>query len=150
MSNNQSKERKPNMKKRFISIALVIVVIISTLVVPVVAASSKTVYLTGNCSWSGDVKCTLSKNIWGNPKSGKVRVSIANWGVNVDIRMRYNGKVIWSENNAIRSSGSSAEVYRDFYLGNDHTYYNLSFRCSRSVYVAPYVTVKNLSNCSIS
>lgn len=138
------------MMKKILSVAMVALMIFVLCASPVSAAKSKSVNLAPNRSWSTDVKCTLNKNILGKPKAGVVRVSINNWGVNVDIRMRNGSKVIWSQNNAIRSSGTSAWVYRDFNLGNNYNYYNLSFRCSKSCQVAPGVTVKNIKNCNIS
>ena len=137
------------MKKRILALVLLALVMVSVLSVPAYAASSKTVYLSGSRGWSSDIRCTLSTS-WGRPKSGVVRATIPNWGVNVDIRMRNGSKVIWSENNAIRCPNKTppAWIYRDFNLGNDHSYYNLSFRTSTRCSVAPYVTVKGIKNIS--
>ncbi len=138
------------MIKRIVSVMAVALVLFTMFAIPVSAASKKSVGLNPNCGWSSTVKCTLNKNIWGKPKNGVVRVSINNWGVNVDIRMSNGGRTIWSQNNAIKSSGKAASVYRDFSLGNDHSYYDLSFRCSRKCWAAPTVTVTNQSNCNIT
>jgi len=139
------------MKKRIISVLMVAILLVSMFSISVSAASSKTINLSKNRSWSSDVKVTMSKNWLGQTKSGTVRVYIANWGVNVDIRMRNGSKVIWSQNNAIKASSKTvATIYRDFSLGNDHTYYNLSFRTSKTCSVAPYVKVVPQKNCTVS
>lgn len=139
------------MTKKMVSFVMVVLIITASFALPASAASSKRLSLSPNRSWSSDVKCTLNKNIWGKPKNGTVRVTVMNWGVNVDVRMRNGSKVIWSQNSAINVSGkNTANVYRDFYLGNNYKYYNLSFRCSKSCWAAPGVTVKNIKNCNIS
>ena len=138
------------MTKKILSIFLVTLMMVSIFSFSVSAASSKTVSLSGNRGWSSSVTCTLKKNIWGKSKSGTVRATIPNWGVNVDIRMCNGGRVIWSENNAIRGNNRTDYTYRNFNLGNNYKYYNLSFRCSKNCSVAPYVTVKNIKNVNIS
>ncbi len=138
--------------KKIVSMVMLVLTILTMLAFPASAASKRTVSLSTNRSWSDDITCTLNKkNVWGKRKSGTVRVSINNWGVNVDIRMRNGSKVIWSQNNAIQSTkAGSGWVYRDFSLGNNYKYYDLSFRCSKKCWAAPSVTVKNIANCNIT
>lgn len=139
------------MKKRIVCIVMLVVILASSLSSTAFAATSKHISIPSGTSWSSNVKCTLKKNIFGKVQNGKVRVTMDNWGVNLDIRMCNGSKTIWSENNALKySSKAVASVYRDFSLGNDHTYYNLSFRCNKKALCPPSVTVKNLSNCTIS
>ena len=138
------------MTKKLICVLLLATMIFSIASVGASAAGSRTVHLSSNRAWSSDVRCTLSKNIFGKVKSGTVRCTMNNWGVNVDVRMRQGTRVIWAQNNAIRSSGSSAFKYRDFSLGNNYSYYDLSFRTSTSCYYAPSVIVNALSNCTVS
>ncbi len=134
------------MKKRIISVAMLIMVLLSSFSFSAFAATSKTVYVPTNHTWSSDAKCTLTNK----KKAATVRATMQNWGVNLDIRMRNGSKVIWSENNAIKwSKKAVANVYRDFNLGCDHTYYSLSFRCNKSCGVCPSVTLKAIKNCSL-
>lgn len=135
------------MKKRVCCIAMLIAIFVSSFSFSSFAASSKSIYVPTNRTWSSNAKCTLTNK----KKAAKVRVEIDNWGANIDIRMRNGSKVIWSENNAIKSSNKlCARIYRDFGLGCDHTYYDLSFRCNKDVFVSPGVYVKAISNCKIS
>lgn len=139
--------------KKIISMIMVVLTILSTMAFSASAATKKTVNLTTDRSWSNSVTCTLNKkNVLGQRKSGTVRVTMIDYGVNIDVRMRNGSKTIWSQNNAIKSSGKTTKafIYRDFSLGNDHKYYDLSFRCSKTCWVAPYVTVKNVANCDIT
>ncbi len=139
------------MLKKIISVMMVALVVFTMLSIPVSAASSKRVYVAPNRTWSASVRCTLGKNWLGQRKDGKVRVSIQSWGVNVDVRMRNGGRTIWSQNNAIVSNNArSANVYRDFNLGKNYAYYDLSFRSNKKYAVGVSATVSNRSNVSIS
>lgn len=139
------------MKKRIIAAIMLVVILASSFSATAFAATSRHISVPSGTSWSSEVKCTLTKNLLGKTQNGKVRVTMDNWGVNLDVRMRNGSKTIWSENNAIKySTKAVAYIYRDFNLGNDHSYYNLSFRCNKKVLAAPGVTVKAVSNCKIS
>lgn len=138
------------MAKKNLSMFLATLMMFSIFSFSASAASSKTVTLPTNRSWSSSVTCTLQTNIWGKAKSGTVRATIPNWGVNVDVRMCNGGRVIWSQNNAISGSNRTAFTSRDFSLGNNYKYYALSFRCSKKCTTSPYVTVKNINNVTIS
>ena len=140
------------MKKRIISIIMVVIMLFAVCSISVSAATKRTVYLNSNRGWSSDITVTMNKNVLGKAKSGSVRAYMANWGVNVDIRMKNsNNKVIWSQNNAIKASSKVvATIYRDFSLGNDNSVYKLSFRTSKKCAAAPYVRVESLKNCKVS
>jgi len=135
------------MTKKIISVLMALSMMVTTFILPVSAASKKTVYLSTNRSWSSAVTCTLNST-W---RDGYVRASIPNWGVNVDVRMtNKNGSTLWSQNNAINGNNYSATTYRDFYLGKNNKTYKLYFRCSKKCSCAPYVSVTNRSNVNIS
>lgn len=139
------------MIKKSICVIMVVATLFTMFAFSASAATSKTVYTNTSRQWSSDVKCSLTA--LGKLKGGSVRVYVQQAGVNVDIRMRNGSKTIWSQNNAINCGNVkrlSAQVYRDFSLGKNYSYYNLSFRTSKACYCAPYVTVTSLKNVKVS
>lgn len=122
------------MKKRIMAVFLLVVMIVSA--IPVTASAATTLYPRTN--WSASANCTLKNK----KKDAYVTASMNNWGVNCDIRMISNGRVIWSERNSIRSSGNSAYIYRTYRLGKNNSNYKLQFKASKSAYCYPAITVK--------
>lgn len=101
--------------------------------------------------WGPEVTCALNKkDVWGRRKSGTVRVSVPGWCKSVDVRMRNNGRTIWSQNDAITGNGArTVWVYRDFSLGNNYSQYKLSFRHRRDNVTPLSVKVVNRANTSV-
>lgn len=137
--------------KKVICIALATLMLVSLFSFSVSAASNLEMSITNNKTWSTKyVHCKMKTTLLGKTKSGYVSVFNNCYnGVNLDIKMNYNGKTIWSKNNAIKP-GYTVQ----FYLGNDHTYYDLGFRTSKNVYrngsAVAKITVSKPSNCTIA
>lgn len=127
--------------KKVICIALATLMLVSLFSFSV---SAKNISLPGDQSWIGPATCTLKKTVLGKTKSGSVRVTLLNWGVNADIKMVVGKKIVWSQNNAIKSG-----AVRVFSLGNDHNEYLLYFRCSRKCNPGTGLSIVNNSNCTV-
>ncbi|MCM1285343.1 MAG: hypothetical protein NC213_09380 [Acetobacter sp.] len=139
------------MKKRFLAMFMFVVMVISAIPFSASAATSATAPMKSNYTWSQYVNCKLSNRF----KDGTVRVSIDNWGENIDIQMLKGNKVVWSQNNTIKSINKNvAYVYRDYSLGKNQSSYNLQFRYNKSKHVSMggvYVSaVKNVKSVSIA
>lgn len=120
------------MKKRFLAMFMFVIIVISSIPISASAATSVTVPMKSNYTWSQYINCKLSKT----SKDGVVRVSIDNWGENIDIQMLKGNKVVWSQNNTITSvSKNVTRVYRDYTLGKKQSSYNLQFRYNKSKHV---------------
>lgn len=127
--------------KKVICIALAVLTLVSVMSF---AVSAKNISLPGDRTWIGPATCTLKKNALGKPKNGVVRVNLLDWGYNADIKMEADGKIVWSQNNAIKSGAS-----RNFDLGNDHSVYKLYFRCSRSGLAGTGLSIVNKKNVTV-